>query len=217
MPNLIIDIKPSRTYSAFIEAPFDKGKGALEKKGYSVISLKENALLRIQEGQVSFISQNGNWTREGAIYVPSKGRFLTKNSPIMANAQEATNCHRKNQEFCLTDAQVEESLADSVKLSGHSIPTNRFAEDPVTVYAFEEFVEQYGQFLKNAGIKEMPVLLADLQEKPFARQLWFHRLICGDCSGLNGSYEDLGYDDWVRWVRQGGKATAKNLGLVGKL
>src|SRR3989344_4366607 len=101
MPNLIIDIKPSRTYSAFIEAPFDKGKGALEKKGYSVISLKENALLRIQEGQVSFISQNGNWTREGAIYVPSKGRFLTKNSPIMANAQEATNCHRKNQEFCL--------------------------------------------------------------------------------------------------------------------
>ncbi|MBI2106386.1 hypothetical protein HYT57_00220 [Candidatus Woesearchaeota archaeon] len=203
MVNLTVDIKPSVTYSAYVEAPFDKAKEELEKAEYTVI--------RMQEGPASFVSRNGNWVREGVIYVPNKGRFLTKNSPIMANAQEATKCHRSNKEFYLTDAQVEESLADSVELSDKAIPTNRFAENPITVYAFGDIAEQYGQFLRNAGIKEMSIWLANQEDKPFARQMWLHRLVVDSRSVLDGYFRNLDYDGRVRGVRQGGEATAKNL------
>ena len=206
MSNLTVDIKPTRTYSAYIAAPFDQGKEALEREGYSIISLEENAQLRMQQGPNSFVSGNGNWTKEGVIYIPKRGIFLTKKSPIMANAQEATACHRNNKDFYLTDAQVEASLADSVLLTGQSIPTNRFSEDPVTIYAFGEAADQYGQFLRSTGIEGMPVLLATLQDKPFARQMWFHGVDGGSC--LGGDWV-LGYV-LVRGVRQGGEATVKN-------
>ncbi|MBI2106394.1 hypothetical protein HYT57_00260 [Candidatus Woesearchaeota archaeon] len=211
MVNLIVDIKPIVTYSAYVEAPFDKAKEALEKEGYHVISSRENAQLRMQEGKDAFVSRNGNRTREAFIYNPKTGIFLTNNSPIMANAQEATNCHRNNKEFYLTDAQVEESLADCVELSDKAIPTNRFAENQITVYAFGNVAEQYGQFLKSAGIKEMPIWLANLEDKPFARQMWLLRLVVGSRSVLNGNYRYLNYDYGMRGVRQGGEATAKNL------
>ena len=211
MVNLTVDIKPILTYSAYVDAPFDKGKEALEEARYRIISLQQNAQLRMQEGPASFVSRNGNWTREGVIYVPNKGKFLTKKSPIMANAREATACNRAGAEFYLTDAQVEESLADSVELSDKAVPTNRFAENPITVYAFDFIAEQYGQFLRNAGIKEMPVWLANLQDKPFARQMWLRRLDEDNTSDLNGFDRNLYYDGRMRGVRQGGEATAKNL------
>lgn len=173
MAEVNVDIKQGELGSAYIEAPFDKGKEALESKGYRIISLEENAGLRIQEGKDSFISRNGNWTREGVIYVPKKGIFLTKNSPIMDNAKEATDCHRNGKGFYLTDSQVERALEDSVKLKKKSIPTNRFKDNKIAIYAFGNYAEKYGQFLRNAGIKEMSVWLEDMQDKPFARQLWF--------------------------------------------
>src|SRR3989344_9379505 len=105
MVNLNVDIKPSVTYSAYVEAPFDKGKEALEEAGYRIISLQENAQLRMQEGQDAFVSRNGNWVKEGIIYVPNKGKFLTKNSPIMVNVEEATNCNRNSRNFYLTNKQ----------------------------------------------------------------------------------------------------------------
>ena len=215
MSNLTVDIKPSVTYSAYIAAPFDQAKQALEQAGYHIISLEENAQLRMQQGPNSFVSGNGNWTKEGVIYIPKRGIFLTKKSPIMANAQEATACHRNNKDFYLTDAQVEASLADSVLLTGQSIPTNRFSEDPVTIYAFGEAADQYGQFLRSTGIEGMPVLLATLQDKPFARQMWFGRVDVR--SGLLGYDWNLVYGNLVRGVRQGGEATEKNSGLVSKL
>lgn len=211
MANLTVDITPRGLYSAYILAPFDQGKEALEQEGYSIISLKQNAQLRIDQGKEESISINGNWTREGVLSVPTKGIFLTKNSPIMANAQAATNCHRENREFYLIDARVQQSLADSVVLSEKPIPTNRFAEDPITVYAFEDIAEQYGQFLRNAGIIEMPILLANLQDNPFARQLWVRGLGVGGRSGLVGYSRNLGCDLRVRGVRQGGEATEKIL------
>src|SRR3989338_9554507 len=211
MVNLTVDIKPILTYSAYVDAPFDKGKEALEEARYRIISLQQNAQLRMQEGPASFVSRNGNWTREGVIYVPNKGKFLTKKSPIMANAREATACNRAGAEFYLTDAQVEESLANSIELSDKAIPTNRFAENPITVYAFEEFAEQYGQFLRNAGIKEMSIWLANQEDKPFARQMWIHRLDDVNRSDLYDSNWYLYLDYRMRGVRQGGEATAKNL------
>jgi len=208
MAEVNVDIKQSGIESAYIEEPFDKGKEALEKAGYKIISLEENAMLRIQEGKDSFISRNGNWVREGVIYVPKKGIFLTKNSPIMDNAREATDCHRKENDFYLTDSQVEKALENSVELRKEEIPTNRFKDNKIAVYAFGNYAEKYGQFLRNAGIREVPVWLANMQDKPFARQLWFWDL--GVRSELFGSYWGLLSDYRVRGVRESAEGTAKN-------
>ncbi|MBI4159438.1 hypothetical protein HY500_04260 [Candidatus Woesearchaeota archaeon] len=217
MTNLIVDIKPRLIYSAHIYAPFDRGKEELENAVYKIISLQENAQLRMEGGKNAFVSQNGNWTREGFIYVPKRGIFLTRNSPIMANAQEATDCHRNQREFYLTDVQVEQSLVDSILLSGQPIPTSRFRESPIAVYAFGDIAEQYGLFLRGINLKEMPILLADLQDRPFARQSWFRRLDVGSRSSLYGNYKDLDVSLRVRGIRQVNEDTEKNPGLVSKL
>lgn len=210
MAELVIDIKPRGIESAYINAPFDEAKKALEKAGYRIISLQENAGLRIQERKDAFVSKNGNFVKEGVLYVPQKGIFLARNSPIMENAVQATECHRNGKEFCLKPEQVEKSLADSVELKAEAIPTTRFSENPITVYAFGEYAQRYGEFLKEARINKMPVYcLALIADKAFARQLWFCGL--GYWSGLDGDGGLLGYSRRVRGVKDSAEGTSKNL------
>ena len=180
-PKINEDVKPRGMTSAYVEAPFDVAKEALESRGYRIISLKENARLRKQEGKDAYVSRNGNWTREGFVYIPEKGIFLTKNSPIIDFPVEATQCHRQGREFYLNDEQIEKALADSVQIPENvkSISTKKFGEDKITVYAFGDIAQKYGDFLKDAGIKEMPIYLCNLEKKPFARQTWFWYLALG--------------------------------------
>lgn len=209
MSNINVDIKPTGTESAYIEAPFDVAKQDLEANGYKIISLRDNALLRIQQGKDSYISRNGNWTREGFVYTPKKGIFLVRNSPIIDNAKQATDYHRKGQEFYLTQDQVEESLKDSVKIDRKEIPTKRFNDDAITAFAFGDVAGQYGDFLKEAGIKEMPIWLASTEEKPFARQNWFRDLDLR--SELSGNGRLLNDDSRLRGVRYAEGVTQKNI------
>jgi len=184
--------------SAYISAPFDEGKEILRREEYEIISLEENAMFRIREGTSAGISRNGNWVKEGVLYVPNKGIFLTKKSPIMKNAKEATACHRKEIEYYLNDEQIEESLSDCVRLLGNPIPTYSFADNPITAYAFGEQAEAYGNFLKQAGITEMPTWLSDMQDKPFARQIAFGCLCHRGCgTGIIGDYSGL-HDSQIR-------------------
>src|SRR3989338_1153047 len=80
----------------------------------------------------------------------------------------------------LNENQVEECLTDCVELTSKFVPTNGFGEDEITKYAFGEHAENYGKFLKGYGIEEMPIWLADIQDKPFACKVWFTRLGRGD-------------------------------------
>lgn len=200
MVKVIEDIKLEGVASAHVTASFDKGKEALEKGEYKIISLEEYAKLRIQEGKDAFISRGGGLVREGVLYVPKKGIFLTKKSPIIDYAEEATNCHRKGKDFYLTDNQVEKALSDSVKLTKKEIPTNRFNDEEITVYVFGNIAKQYGEFiieagahygetqrkagfgfgdsLRNLGTEKMPIWLADIQDKPFVKPIFVW--------GLNG-------------------------------
>jgi hypothetical protein len=203
-----IDVRPRGIASAYVNAPFDEGKQALEKQGYNIISLEENAKLRIQEGKDAYVSRNGNWVKEDVIYVPNKGKFLTRNSPIIENPKKATDCHRKGKDFYLTDEQVEEALADSVLLSLKSVPTNRFGDDDITNYAFGDSAKEYGKFLKDVGINEMPIWTADIQDKAFANQLWFGDLDIR--SGLSGYDRDLDYGSGVRGVLNNAEGTQKS-------
>ncbi|MDP1695955.1 MAG: hypothetical protein Q8L29_03510 [archaeon] len=203
---LVQDITRGNLISMYGFGPFDQGKSALESKSYRIISAQEMAKLRIQEGVDSDISIKGNWIREGFLYVPNKGKFITKKSPTMVNAREATSSHRNGTELDLTSNQVEEALSDSIKILDDFkfyISTQRFADNDITNYLFGEDAEAYGQFLlKEAGIKLMPINIdiTNLENKPLTRQLWLHRLGYESC--LSGGGRNLSYVDMVRGVKE---------------
>ena len=204
-PLLLEEITSGDLLSAYVVAPFDEGLEVLQKNNYSLISLEENAMLRIQEGPQAYISQNGNWVSEDVPYIPYKGIYLSKAGILNRNAKKATQSHRDGTDFYLTDDQVEEYRSDCVLLStssrNFSIPTNRFNEYEITNYAFGEQAEAYGNFLKENGIDEMHIWLADLQEKPFARKLWFWTLIGWSALIGTNRFWEFG-DRCVRGVRK---------------
>lgn len=202
MIEVIKDITKGNIHSAYAIGVFDEAKVALESEGYRVISLEEMAGLRIQEGVNSSISKLGNRTREGFIFVPNKGAFFTRNSPIMANAKEATECHRNGKEFYLTDEQVESALVDSVKITEIEIPTLYFANHELTNYAFGKNAKAYGKFLKENGIDAIDVYFTDCQEKPFARQQWLQRLDDVNQSTFDSNWNLSSDDILVRGVRE---------------
>lgn len=123
----------------------------------------------------------------------------------MESPKKATNAHRSGNEYVLTGEQVEQALSNSVKLLGKSIPTNRFKDNEITAFVFGDVAEDYGIWLANeAGIKEMPVYLANVSDKPFARQMWFRDL--GGRSVLNGYDRDLDDGGRLRGVKETSEA-----------
>ena len=142
---------------------------------------------------------------EGIIRLPSEEIYLTKKSPIMENAEEASECHRKRDEFYINDEQVSKALKDAVKFpknSNYEIPTSEFGNDAITDFAFGKIAKDYGNFLKEAGINAMPVWLANCENKPFARQMWFRGLDGYYWSDLDSDDRLLYCNDWVRGVRE---------------
>jgi len=185
MTEITVDIRPRGIESAIVYGPFDKALESLAKNGYEIISLLQNAELKIQQGKNHYVSKNGNWVKEGVLYIPRERNKLVKVSPILESATEATQIHRNNKEFYPTREQIEQSLTDSVDFPEKTIeiPTNRFDSEALTVYSLggEKKAKAYGKFLNDVGIKEMPVLVDDKnyvneQSQPFARQLWFGNL-----------------------------------------
>ena len=196
---LIKDITQGSLQSAYLNAPFDEGLDVLQRKGYDLITLQQEAQLRIDKGPIAVISRYGNWVLEDVLYIPKRKPLLTRMSPIAKNPIEATQAHREGRDFYLTDKQVDECLAsDYVEIIEEEISTNRFKEHAVTAFAFGEHAENYGNFLKENGIEEMPIFLADMQDEPFARKMWFWGLEFR--SDLDGWDLYLGLN-WVRGVR----------------
>ena len=149
----------ARIESAIAYFPFDEAKKALEKGGYKIISLKENAGLRMLSHAGSDIHK-GNFVREGVIYLPTQHEiFLTENSPIMLNPKEATKAHtnqshRSAKEYFLTEWQTEQAMEGAVKFPNKPIPTNRLGEEEITAYAFGKNAKAYGDFLHDFGVDE---------------------------------------------------------------
>jgi len=182
--------------SKYLEEPFDKGLKKMCEERYELISLEENAKLRIEGGKDSYVSLKGNWVKEGVIYVPKKGIFLTKNSSVLDNPKKAINAQRNGEEFYITEEQTEKALENSVKIPYDlkKILLKTFGYEKITNFCFGESAVEYGVFLKGAKINGMPLWFhnenyVDRQNSSFARQLWF-----GDLdyeSALEGYYWSL--------------------------
>ena len=191
---ITVDIRPKGIESAIVYARFDRALAELQKNGYKLISLEDNAQLQIQQGKDHYISKNGNWVEEGVLYVPGKGRFITRCSPILDHPRKATQAHRNGEEYFVSDSQVKKALEESIQIpyDVNAIPTNRFGKNAITMFCFGKNAKDYGLFLKDAGISDMSLWLnkesyVQKQEKPYANQLWL-----GDISGrfvLVGNYE----------------------------
>ena len=184
MREIDVDVRLKQITSANLEiVSFGEGRIRLESEEYKIISLKENARLRINEGIESIVSQDGNWVSERIVYIPGKGKFLTKIPFSMQEAIEATNEDKKGDDFYLTDEQIERTLACSIQLPDENfeIPLKEFGKDTkygkITKFILEEEAKNYGRFLKRHlkkfRVKEIPVHTVKMQDKPFTRQLWF--------------------------------------------
>ncbi len=157
--------------------------------------------------------------REGAIFVPRGISKLVRNPPILEYAKEATIAHSEGKEFYLNNGQIEKALEDSADLpkKSKSIPTNRFSEEEITVWAFgytqspinpyngPKKAQNYGDFLYELGTKSMPIWriqkeIVDQENKPFARPLYFKGIIAGK-SALIANDQDLHFRIRVRGIR----------------
>ena len=184
MAFLIKDVEQNGTFSAYVESSFEEGKSQLYSEGYHIISAEENAQLRILVERNAGISTRGNWISEAIILIKGKGKFITKNSPILT-LKDLSDLGRGTS-LVLREEQLETALRGSIKISDSqfSIPSKRFGEDELTNYLFGNLAKEYGLFLKDAKIKNMPINSADFRDKPFARQLWFDCL--NEQSGIVG-------------------------------
>lgn len=206
---VVIDVKPTGFESAAFGASFDVALATVKKYNQEVISLAQNAQIRIQEGKDSYSSKNGNFTREGVLYLLKEKPKLVRNSPILYSAKEAVEASKNRREFCPSASQIESALADSVDFpeSKINIPTNRFDSEALTVYAFggESPARAYGEFLKESGLEflfipELRKSHINSQRKPFARQIWFSSI--EGKSSIACDFHAFYSDNQLRGVRE---------------
>ncbi len=213
--NIHRDINIGEISSAYTVAPFDEGVEALITEGYRLISLEENARLRIQEGREHGISRIGNWVREGLVHISKKGTFLTKCLSLRAYLKEATQCYRERRDFHLTDKQVTEVLEDAIAVKDCEIPFKMFADNDITRFAFGECAGEYGEFLMRAlgRKKAMPIRYTKFPEDAsFVGPIYFYGIgFMSEFSWYNG-YLEYG-NVFVRGVRENveGKQKIRNI------
>lgn len=175
------------------------------RRGFRLISIQENAWLRIFKGKYAPESWTGNFLREGFLYIPDNGVFLVKDSPINDQMVNATVANRLGNEYKITFAEADKIAKNSVKIPYDlkEIPVAKFQTNPVSRFAFGNALKSYADFLLEAGIDKLPLWilpkgLVDAQSQPFVRQAIFR---CMDnWSGLIGSHADLHESYGARFV-----------------
>lgn len=177
---VVIDVthKNGKLDSAFYVGALDEGIEKLTSLGYRMPTIRETAMLRMQEGAQSKVSRNpGNWTVEGIVTIPNEGVYLARQSPVLANLNKALD----NYPLSLTAEQVEGALKDSVRVEEPWIKVDGLSDTPVGIFAFGDVAPGYEAFLKGDRMEYMPLFtfgnrMPAIGEKPEARQFWFRCL-----------------------------------------
>ena len=206
--------KPTVKYSAVVEDPLNESLKVLESEGYKLISLEENVELRIKQGLNSRVSRFGNWTRDGFLYIPKEGMFITKNSPILDDFQGANQAHSQGKEYFVSNKQVKKALKNSVHVSKDKLASDFYAptikiytfefdKEEITKFCFGENAHDYGGFLLGLGINSLKFTLyegdaiyseSNKKSKPFACQLYLE--------GLHPKSENKDYGETTRIITQ---------------
>ena len=200
---LVNDIKPTGMDSAYVGGrPFDQAKKTLEGAGYNIITLEQNAGLRVSQGRAAIVSREGNYVAEGGLYLPDNHVLLVRNNPIMQSLEIATNAHRNGKDFYPSPEQIEWALSGEhvdLREGERFIPVNAFTEDERTVFMFGKNTKAYADFLKENNFNEINIYLANSQDSAFVRQGWFYGL--GVRSGVGVGDRGLDVGDRLRGVR----------------
>lgn len=181
MHTLIQDITKGELRSAYVEAPFNESKEILESNDYNLISLEESLKLLVLGADAHFEKKFFN-VSEDFIYIPEKGVYLSKKSPIYRSPDESTNNLGLDEEFYLNDSQIEMALSDSIFIFPFTegsrygkeicISTKDFKEDKRNVYAFGNLVQNHEAFLNKhfpSGF-EFVIDCLEGRKRPYAKK-----------------------------------------------
>jgi hypothetical protein len=185
----------------YVSAPFGQALEIIKRCKGEVISSSFLAYARMSRPICHSFSQVGCYTSEGVVYVPGERPCLVRESPLLALyiGLSATKSHETGREYHVWDkfvSWVPEQIERDAKLDPKErkiirldqkanfnvpIPTQRFADDEITCFLFEDQAKDWGNYLNSIGIKEMPIWLVpqervDREPKPFVRQLWNSRI-----------------------------------------
>src|SRR3989344_1641074 len=216
-----IDIRPSGIESGvtsgvnFSEALKELKSRKIKQK---VIPFEQNAQLRIQEGREAYISQNGNYVREGCIYYQGEAGILVPNSPFLTNSkmlQCAIEENRQGRYFSTPNKRLYEKFSQQAQQDASKAPKERRAVFMPSDNTFEVSQKQnseifellglsqaYLDFVKQDSLSFFPVGQKTLEGYfgTVPTQLWFGWLVGG--SVLCGNDHGLDLVGRVRGVRQ---------------
>jgi hypothetical protein len=185
MDKLIVDVANDELDSAFVE---DLPYYALEKlfsNRFEPISLQDNALLRTRLGPYQLVSEKGNFVKEGAVYVPGRGAFLVRSSPIFEDLKRYGGMNYESLRGKDDHKLIREALEDAVEIpnSEHEkvFPTFLLEKDKLMQFIFGDVAKDYGKFLYDRGIRELkiktlPMNVVNGHYHPFVRDVYFGSL-----------------------------------------
>ena len=124
------------------------------------ISFRDLAYARIKKGELNSVSKKGSFVREAAVYIPksTNRRIWLREFPlIVQHASEIEKAYQNGHNALVPpDFNIHQYLEQNVTNEElfilkdlSNIPTNRFGDDPRTVWAFQDQAKEYGLFLQN--------------------------------------------------------------------
>jgi len=209
---------------SYIDARFDTALQLLRDNSNELITARNLAYARSKEDSRHSLSQYGSYIKEGDVYIPNKTPqiLLIRNSPLLQLelAKEAVKAHRSGKEYSIESSLAKEYSGKSSEDQNsevfpltnlEAIKTNKFAEDKRALWLFQDQAENYGKFLCDSGIKEMPLWFnheryINSQKSIYINQLRLRSL--GDRSGLLGYGRDLDFSFRVHEVSFIGETSA---------
>lgn len=152
--------RDKNTLATVVRDDFDEAVNTLKEDGFRVMSLEEAARIKCSN---PYLPAEGNKcpenfiVKEGAVYVPNKGSYIVRKSPLLYFPHKATKTHqnlseegfRKN--FYVSDNLLQEVLSDSIKISNleGEINSKSLNESEIARFCFGEYTEEFGKVINE--------------------------------------------------------------------
>ena len=203
-----------------VDAPFNVALVALGRKGIKTpIATSQLTDARMKFDRTDSLNQFGSYNAEGFVYAKGAEGMLTRVSPLVEKrglAKLAVEANRNNKYFTTKDKNLYDEKRAIAEADKDKSPSERGAivlpsRDNFSVSVRKnaelgEFIfgENFGEYLRKFGLKEIIVYLVDSLEVDskngtLLTQAWLRRV--GYYSNFVGFSRYLYYYDAVRGVR----------------